>query len=146
MAEEGTGDVSPPPSIDKDPSPPPASEPSPEQQEEPDQGLSPAPVSPASVSPAPVSPAPVSPPPASQPLPQEHPAPAAPAVSRQPEGPQEKKARFFVEQAEKKVRSSQSFFGGLFGYARIRDSFMHVLLLMVPLCGTKKYLPSNGPV
>lgn len=33
-----------------------------------------------------------------------------------PDGPQERKARGFVEQAEKKIKSSQTFFGGLFGY------------------------------
>jgi len=32
-----------------------------------------------------------------------------------PEGPQEKKARGFMEEAERKIRSSQTFFGGLFG-------------------------------
>ena len=32
-----------------------------------------------------------------------------------PETPQEKKAREFIAQAEKKIKSSQTFFGGLFG-------------------------------
>ena len=50
------------------------------------------------------------------------PKPAAEAASRPPpakaapDGPQERKARDFMEQAERKIRSSQSFFGGLFGY------------------------------
>lgn len=39
---------------------------------------------------------------------------AAPAPSMPPT-PQEKKAREFFDQAEKKYRSSQTFFGGLFG-------------------------------
>ena len=32
-----------------------------------------------------------------------------------PDGPQERKARAFMDEADKKVKSSQSFFGGLFG-------------------------------
>ncbi len=32
-----------------------------------------------------------------------------------PDGPQDRKAREFIDQAEKKLKSSQSFFGGLFG-------------------------------
>ena len=32
-----------------------------------------------------------------------------------PDGPQDKKAREFIEQAERKMRSAESFFGGLFG-------------------------------
>ena len=39
---------------------------------------------------------------------------AAPTPSMPPT-PQEKKAREFFDQAEKKYRSSQTFFGGLFG-------------------------------
>lgn len=38
-------------------------------------------------------------------------APAAPGKL----GPQEKKAREFIEQAEKKVKSAQGFWGNLFG-------------------------------
>ena len=38
-----------------------------------------------------------------------------PPPSLVPEGPQERRAREFIEQAEKKIKSSQSFFGGLFG-------------------------------
>lgn len=38
-----------------------------------------------------------------------------PPPSLAPEGPQERRAREFIEQAEKKIKSSQSFFGGLFG-------------------------------
>ena len=40
-----------------------------------------------------------------------------PPPSLAPEGPQERRAREFIEQAEKKIKSSQSFFGGLFGWA-----------------------------
>jgi alpha-soluble NSF attachment protein len=46
--------------------------------------------------------------------------PAGAAASRgppAPETPQEKKAKEFLAQAEKKIKSSQSFFGGLFGGA-----------------------------
>lgn len=116
MAEERTEDVSPlPPDAGKEPSPPPeASQPSPNQ---PDHHQIEQDVSPASLSPTPVSPPPVSPPPAtSQPEAAPTQQPVAAASRQQPEGPQEKKAKYFVEQAEKKVRSSQSFFGGLFGY------------------------------
>ena len=42
----------------------------------------------------------------------------APAPSMPPT-PQEKKAREFAEQAEKKYKSSLTFFGGLFGYVLI---------------------------
>lgn len=49
------------------------------------------------------------PPPSSAALPKEQPKAAA------PESPQEKKARDFITQAEKKIKSSQSFFGGMFG-------------------------------
>lgn len=45
------------------------------------------------------------------PQPQKPPPPAASA----PDGPQERRAREFMEQAEKKIKSAQSFFGGLFG-------------------------------
>ena len=38
------------------------------------------------------------------------------AAAAAPEGPQDRKAKDFIEQAEKKVKSSQSFFGGLFRY------------------------------
>ena len=38
-----------------------------------------------------------------------------PPPSLAPESPQERRAREFIEQAEKKIKSSQSFFGGLFG-------------------------------
>ena len=37
-----------------------------------------------------------------------------PAKAAAPETPQERKAREFIAQAEKKLKSSQSFFGGLF--------------------------------
>ena len=53
--------------------------------------------------------------------PEPAPAPAAPppqpsSTSRSvPETTQEKKAREFLELADKKVHSSQTFFGGLFG-------------------------------
>lgn len=40
--------------------------------------------------------------------------PPTPAAT--PDGPQDRKAREFIDQAEGKIRSSQSFFGGLFGY------------------------------
>lgn len=36
-----------------------------------------------------------------------------------PETPQEKKAKEFIAQAEKKIKSSQSFFGGLFGLVKM---------------------------
>ncbi len=39
--------------------------------------------------------------------------PAAKATP--PDGPQDKKAREFIEQAEKKLKSSQGFFGSIFG-------------------------------
>lgn len=44
-------------------------------------------------------------------------APKQPAAAKAagPETPQEKKAREFIVQAEKKLASSQTFFGGLFG-------------------------------
>lgn len=42
--------------------------------------------------------------------------PAAATRQNAPAGPQEKKARDLLDQAERKVRSTQSFFGGLFGY------------------------------
>lgn len=54
------------------------------------------------------------------PKPAAEPAPAAsrpPPAKAVPDGPQERKARDFMEQAERKIRSSQSFFGGLFGKA-----------------------------
>ena len=44
-------------------------------------------------------------------------APKQPAAAKAagPETPQEKKAREFIVQAEKKLASSQTFFGGIFG-------------------------------
>lgn len=57
------------------------------------------------------------PPPSSAALPKEQPKAAA------PESPQEKKARDFITQAEKKIKSSQSFFGGMFGgAAKLEDA------------------------
>lgn len=48
-----------------------------------------------------------------------HPPPSGASILHAPltgqEGPHEKKAREFVEQADKKIKSAQSFFGGLFG-------------------------------
>ena len=42
-------------------------------------------------------------------------APSSGGAAKLPEGAQEKKARGFMEEAEKKIKSSQTFFGGLFG-------------------------------
>ena len=57
--------------------------------------------------------------PPSQPPPQSKSPPAAtpsgPPARSGPMTPQEKKAREFIEQAEKKVKSAQGFFGSLFG-------------------------------
>ena len=41
--------------------------------------------------------------------------PTAEAKPAGPDTPQEKKAREYIAQAEKKIKSSQSFLGGLFG-------------------------------
>lgn len=41
----------------------------------------------------------------------------APAASKSvPDGPQERKGKMYMEEAEKKMKSSQSFFGGMFGW------------------------------
>ncbi len=39
----------------------------------------------------------------------------AAAKAPAPDGPQEKKAKAYMEEADKKVKSSQTFFGGMFG-------------------------------
>ena len=43
------------------------------------------------------------------------------------EGPHEKKAREFVEQADKKIKSAQSFFGGLFGWGTNVHVYIYVV-------------------
>ncbi len=52
------------------------------------------------------------------PPPPVQPQPSPPKVAAKappPDGPQDRKAKEFIDQAEKKLKSSQSFFGGLFG-------------------------------
>ena len=63
-----------------------------------------------------------------------------------PDGPQEKKAQGYMDEADKKVKSSQSFLGGLFGWGWIRlirlaNVLLRVLVglvllffFLVPLC------------
>ena len=51
----------------------------------------------------------------SDPVPGSQTPPSPVATKSMPQGPQERKGKMFMEEAEKKVKSSQSFLGGLFG-------------------------------
>ena len=63
-----------------------------------------------------------------------HPPPSGASILHAPltgqEGPHEKKARDFVEQADKKIKSAQSFFGGLFGWGTNVHVYIYVYSCM----------------